>query len=130
MTDANDPAATVKRMFAAFAARDLDALLRTVHPESRWTYYGANPNLSRAEFAGHAKVRRFFERILERLEITAFNTDQFVVEGDTVVIFGSESGTVNATGQPFRNEWSQKYVVKDGLIVAMAEYNIQVEPRR
>jgi len=130
MADANDPTATVKRMFAAFGARDLDALLETVHPESRWTYVGANPELSRAEFTGHAKVRRFFERILERLEITAFNTDQFVVEGETVVIFGSEAGTVKATREPFRNEWSQKYVVKDALIVEMAEYNIQVELRR
>ena len=130
MTNVNDPAAIVKRMFAAFGARDLEALLRTVHPESRWTYYGANPDLSRADFTGHANVRKFFERILEHLEITVFNTDLFVVEGDTAVIFGSESGTVKATGQPFRNEWPQKYVVKDGLIVEMAEYNIQVEPRR
>ena len=130
MADVNDPAATVNRMFAAFGARDLDTLLETVHPESRWTYVGANPELSRVEFTGRAKVKRFFERILARLEITAFTTDQFVVEGETVVIFGSESGTVKATREPFRNEWSQKYVVKDGLIVEMAEYNIQVEPRR
>lgn len=41
---------------------------------------------------GHAEVRRFFEGILARLEITAFNTDEFVAEGDTVVIFGSEAG--------------------------------------
>jgi ketosteroid isomerase-like protein len=125
----NNPAETVKRMFAAFGTRDLDALLGTVHPDSRWTYVGANPHISRAEFTGRPQVRRFFERILERLEIAAFNTDQFVVEGDTVVIFGSESGTVKATQQPFRNEWSQKYVVRDGLIVEMAEYNIQVVPR-
>lgn len=125
----SNPAETVKRMLAAFGARDLDALLDTVHPESRWTYFGANPQLSRAEFTGRSQVRRFFERILERLEITSFNTDQFVVEGDTVVIFGSESGTVKATQQPFRNEWSQRYVVQDGLIVEMAEYNVQVEPR-
>lgn len=129
MADVNDAKTIVKRMFAAFAARDLDALLETVHPDSRWTYVGANPQLSRAEFSGRAKVRGFFERILERLDITAFNTDQFVVDGETVVIFGSEAGTVKATGQPFRNEWSQKYVVKDGLIVEMAEYNVQVEPR-
>ena len=122
------PTTVVKRLFAAFGARDLDALIETVQPESHWTYYGANPQLSRAEFRGRAKVRRFFERILERLEITAFNTDQFVATGDTVVIFGSESGTVKATGRSFRNEWSQKYVVKDGLIVEMSEYNIQVEP--
>jgi ketosteroid isomerase-like protein len=129
-SDVNNPTDTVKRMFAAFSAGDLDALLETVHPDSRWAYFGANPQLSRAEFTGRPQVRRFFERILERLEMTAFNTDQFVVEGDTVVIFGSESGTVKGTQQPFRNQWSQKYVVKDGLIVEMAEYNIQVEPRR
>jgi len=125
----NKPADTVKRMFAAFTAGDLDALLQTVDPDSRWTYYGANPRLGYAQFAGRPQVRRFFEGILERLEITAFNTDEFVSESDTVVIFGSESGTVRATQEHFRNEWCQKYVVKDGLITEMAEYNIQLEPR-
>ena len=123
------PVAIVKRMFAAFSAGDLDALIETVHPDSRWIYHGANPRLSRAELIGHAKVRRFFEGIFSRLEMTEFNMDEFVVQGDTVVIFGSEAGTVRATGQAFRNAWAQKYVVRDGLIVAMAEYNIQVEPR-
>ena len=126
----NDPTATVQRMFAAFAAGDIDALLETVHPESRWTYYGANPRLSMATFVGQAPVRKFFEGIRARLDINGFNTEEFVTEGDTVVIFGSESGTVRATGEPFRNEWSQKYVVKENRIVEMAEYNIQVEPRR
>lgn len=127
MSDVNNPLATVQKMFGAFGAGDLDALLETVHPESRWLYIGANPRLGRREYVGKAEVREFFEKILERLEMTAFNTDEFVVDGDTVVIFGSEAGTVKATGQPFRNEWSQKYVVKDNLITEMAEYNIQVE---
>ena len=124
-----NPADTVKRMLAAFGAGDLDALLETVHPHSQWTYYGANPRLSKATFTGRLQVRRFFERILERLEIAAFTPDEFVVDGDTVVIFGSESGTVRATQQPFRNAWSQRYVVKDDLIVEMSEYNVQVDPR-
>lgn len=129
MTAPNNPTATVQRMFAAFGAGDLDALLETVHPESRWTYYGANPRLSQADFRGRDAVRKFFEGIVRRLAITEFNTDEFLADGDSVAIFGSEAGTVKATGQPFRNVWSQKYVVKDGLIVEMAEYNIQVEPR-
>ena len=129
MTQSDSPTAVVRRMFAAFGAGDLDALLATVHPDSRWTYYGANPRLSAAEFSGHAAVRRFFARILERLEMTEFNTDEFVAEGETVVIFGSEAGTVRANGRAFRNVWSQKYVVRDGLIVEMAEYNVQVDPR-
>lgn len=130
MADMNDPTATVQRMFAAFGAGDLDALVETVHPESRWTYVGANPRLSRAEFTGHEKVRKFFEGILTRLDMTAFNTDEFIVQGDTVVVFGSEFGTVRATEQPFRNVWTQKYVVRDNQITSMLEYNVQVEPRR
>ena len=127
--DTNDPTATVQRLFAAFGAGDLDALIETVHPDSRWTYFGANPQPRKAEFVGKARVKRFFEGILERLEMTAFNTDEFLVQGETVVIFGSESGTVKATGQPFHNAWTQKYVVKDNQITEMAEYNIQVEPQ-
>ena len=125
----SDPVATVQRMFAAFDAGDLGALIETVSPDSRWTYYGANPRLSSAEFTGRPAVRRFFERILERLEMTEFNTDEFVVEGDTVIVLGSEAGLVLKSGKTFRNVWTQKYVVKDGQIVEMAEYNVQVEPR-
>lgn len=125
----NDPRAIVERMFAAFGRGDIDALLETVHPESSWTYIGANPRTTKAEFSGHDAVRKFFEGVLKRLDMSAFNMDEFIVEGDTVVIFGSETGTVRASGEHFHNEWSQKYVVRDGLIVEMREYNVQVEPR-
>ena len=116
--------ATVQRMFAAFAAGDLDALLETIHPRSQWIYYGANPRISRAEFNGREEVRTFFEGIVKRLNMSAFNIGEIVAQGRTVVVFGNESGTVKATGRPFHNEWAQKYVVEEGLIVEMAEYNI------
>ena len=38
-----------------------------------------------------------------------------------------KQGQVKATGKPFRNEWVQKCVVRDGLITEMAEYDIQVD---
>ena len=116
-------------MFAAFGAGDLDVLIETVHPDSHWTYFGANPQPSTAEFAGRASVRRFFERIINRLEMTAFNTNEFIAQGDTVVVFGNESGKVKATGQQFHNEWVQKYVVQRNQITSMSEYNIQVAPK-
>ena len=90
------PVAVVKRMLQAFGDRDLDRVVETVHPDSRWTYVGVNPR-------------------------PAKDID------DTVVIVGFESGTFNATGNSFRNEWAQKYVVQNGLIIEMEEYNIQVK---
>ncbi|MCC6807059.1 MAG: nuclear transport factor 2 family protein [Deltaproteobacteria bacterium] len=123
----NSATQTVRRMFAAFAAADLDALIETVHPHSRWVYYGANPRPTKAEITGRAGVRAFFEKILKRLEMSAFNTLEFVAQGNTVIVLGNESGKVRATGQPFHNEWAQKYVVEDGLIVEMAEWNVQID---
>ena len=125
----NDPLDTVQRMFAAFRAGDLDGVLETVHPDSRWTYVGANPKPTKAELVGQASVRRFFEGIVRRLDIAAFEATEFVVGGNTVAVFGSESGTIRSTGVSFRNEWVQKYVVEDNQITQMAEYNIQVDPR-
>jgi ketosteroid isomerase-like protein len=126
---ANDPVTTVRRMFVAFANGDLDGLLETVHPDSRWTYVGANPRPAKGTFVGRDGVRKFFGNILRNLDIGEFHLGEFVVQDDTVVVFGFESGTVKASGSPFRNEWAQKYVVRDGLITEMEEYNIQVTPR-
>ena len=125
----NDPAGTVQRMFAAFQAGDFDALLATIHSDTRWTYVGANPKPAKADIVGKDGVRRFFEGITRRVQMTAFEASEYVLEGNTVVVFGSESGTVKATGEPFRNEWCQKYVVNENQIARMVEYNIQVEPR-
>ena len=61
--------------------------------------------------------------------MTTFEANEFILEGDTVVVCGGESGSVRATREAFRNEWCQKYVVQANQIIRMAEYNIQVEPR-
>ncbi len=123
----NDPLATVQRMFEAFGYGDLDGLLETVHPDSRWTYVGANPRPAKGVYVGKDGAKKFFGRILRNLDMKEFQPGEFVTENDTVVVFGFESGTVKATGDPFRNEWAQKYVVRDGLITEMEEYNIQVD---
>ena len=122
----DSPLATVQRMFLSFADGDVDKLLETVHPDSRWTYIGANPRPAKGTYVGKEGARKFFTRIFRNLDMTAFQPTEFVTEKDTVVVFGYESGTVTATGDKFRNEWAQKYVVQDNLITEMAEYNIQV----
>jgi uncharacterized protein len=123
-----EPTAVVQRMFAAFEKGDLDALVKTVHVDSQWTYYGADPGLAHADFNGVAAVRRFFEGIIRRVAMSTFEPREFIVQGDTVIVFGREAGTRRTSGQSFSNEWVQKYVVRDAQIVSMVEYNIQVAP--
>ena len=114
-------------MLEAFVNRDLNRLLDTVHPDSRWTYVGANPRPAKRVYIGREGVRKFFNNVLRNLTMTTFQPTEFVTQNDTVVVIGFESGTVTGTGDPFRNEWVQKYVVQDDLITEMEEYNVQVD---
>lgn len=123
------PDRVVRGLFEAFGRGDVDGILEFVHPETRWWYVGANPDPRRGVIEGHAGVRRFFEGILKRLDMRSYEPREWFVQGDTVVIFGSESGVVRKSGKPFHNDWVQKYVVEDGRITAMEEFNI-VDPER
>lgn len=109
MPDPSSPTATVQRMFAAFGAADLDALIETIHPDSQWTYYGANPRLTRAQFNGQAAVRSFFRRILERLDMTEFNTDGLVVQG-------RESSRVLSEARPGAGPTSNPAIIGGGAL--------------
>lgn len=130
-TEMPDPATVVRKMFDAFRRADVTGILETVHPESTWVYIGANPKPRRASMTGHDEVGRFFQRILDRLDVRSFEPREFVVQGAIVVVFGSESGVIRETEEPFRNEWVQKYIVRDGQITEMEEFNIAAaEPGR
>jgi ketosteroid isomerase-like protein len=69
----NDPLPTVQRMFEAFATGDLDRLLETVHPDSHWTYVGANPWPAKRVYVGREDVRKLFGKIIRNLSITTFH---------------------------------------------------------
>jgi ketosteroid isomerase-like protein len=114
-------------MLEAFGNGELDGSLQTVHPDSRWTYVGANPRPAKGVYVGRDGVTNSFERILRNLTMTTLHRREFVTENDAGVVIGYEAGTVKATGKAFRNGWVRKYVVCDGLITEMEEYNIQVD---
>jgi ketosteroid isomerase-like protein len=122
----NNPLPAVQRMFEAFAKDDLDRLLETVHPDSRWTYVGANPWISK-RLRRSERCQEILRQNHSKLDYHNIPSREFVTENDTVVVIGFESGTVTATGHRFRNEWVQKFVVQDDLITEMEEYNIQVD---
>ena len=63
----DNPVAVVQRMLGALEDRDLDRLVETVHPDSRWTYVGANPRPAKGVYVGCHSVRK---NILLNLTIT------------------------------------------------------------
>jgi mannose-6-phosphate isomerase-like protein (cupin superfamily)/ketosteroid isomerase-like protein len=104
----------LERIYAAFNARDIDAVLAAMHPDVDW------PNgMEGGRLLGHAAVRAYWIRqwalIDPRVEPTGFS-----VEADGRVAVQVHQVVRNPAGRLLREDSVQHvYTVRDGLIMAM-----------
>lgn len=114
-------AKVVENMFAAFAEANVDKILETVSEESVWIYHGTQI-IPKARFEGKEGAQRFFTNILNRTEILSFEPRQYIVEGNMVVVLGSEHQRVKRSGKELKQQWVQVYTVENNLIIRMEEF--------
>jgi len=117
----NSAKTVVEKMFAAFASGDIEKLVETVSADTVWIYHGTQI-IPKGAFETKEGVRSFFTNILERTEIINFEPQQYVVEGNTVVVLGQEHQKVKRSGRELKQKWVQIYTVEDDLITRMEEF--------
>ena len=113
--------AVVERMFAAFDSGDVDAFVATVSDDTVWIYHGTQI-IPRGRFEERDGVRAFMNNVLSKTEILSFEPQQFVVEGNTVVVLGREHQKVKRSGRELKQKWVQIYTVENDLITRMEEF--------
>lgn len=67
-------------------------------------------------------VRTFFTNIMERTEIINFEPQQYIVEGNMVVVLGQEHQRVKRSGRELKRKWVQIYTIENNLITKMEEF--------
>jgi ketosteroid isomerase-like protein len=117
----NSARTVVDRMFEAFASKNVDKILETVSDDTVWIYHGTQV-IPKAEYKGRDGARNFFHNILKGTEVIKFQPEQFVVEGNMVVVLGHEHQKVKRTGKELKQKWVQVYTIKDDLIARMEEF--------
>lgn len=60
--------------------------------------------------------------ILDLTEIISFEPQQFITEGNMVVVLGQEHQRVKRSGRELKQKWVQIYTVENGLITRMEEF--------
>jgi uncharacterized protein len=111
----------VEKMFKAFGNGDMEGFLATVSEDTLWIYHGTQV-IPKGTFENKEGVRIFFSNILERTEIINFEPQQYIVEGDTVVVLGKEHQRVKRSGRELKQKWVQIYTIKNDLITKMEEF--------
>lgn len=111
----------VEKMFLAFGNGDIDKLVETVSDNTLWIYHGTQI-IPKGVFEKKEGIRTFFTNILERTEIIKFEPQQYIVDGNMVVVLGQEHQRVKRSGRELKQNWVQIYTVENNLITRMEEF--------
>lgn len=95
---------TVQNDFAAFGKGDIQTIVNSTTDAVVWRHAG-NPGIVpfAGTFNGHEGVGRFFQNVGSSVNITVFDPQNFVENGNTVTTTVNIKGTVLATGKEYNN---------------------------
>ena len=117
----NSAKTVVENMFSAFSKGDIEKIVDTVSDDTLWIYHGTQI-IPKGSFEQKEGVRAFFTNILERTEIINFEAQQYIVEGNKVVVLGYEHQRVKQSGRELKQKWVQIYTIENELITRMEEF--------
>lgn len=114
--------AVVKVMLEAFGKGDMKAFGQTLSDYSTWTYHGANDIPYAGTYTGREEVLGFISNIMTRVDVLDFQAEQFIADGNTVVVLGKERQRIKQSQEILEQRWVQVYTVQYELITAMEEF--------
>jgi len=112
----------VQQVYAAFAKRDINAILSMLSPDVEW---GEPPN----PFNPGGGTRHGHEGFLEWLnigrqseEIMVLEPRKFLTDSDTVAVVGYTKCLAKPTGRSYETDFVHVVTIKDGQIVRFQEF--------
>ena len=116
------PRETVEAVYRLFAAGDLEGFLALCDPEIEWVVNGPAHLEKCQAFRGRDGVRRFLEILTSSWDFTDFAARRTFVDGDAVIVLGSERGSERGSQTPFENRWAHVFDVRCGKVTRFREF--------
>ena len=111
---------TVKDFFAAIGKGDGEALRALVAEDIEWIIPGKDWPLA-GTHRGHAGLARLLKTASGSME-TSTEPQEFVAQGNRVLVVGVATGKVKATDKPFKDAWIFAITLRDGRLTSIREY--------
>lgn len=102
-------------LFTAFGAGDIPGILAYLNDDIRIEFYGPSNIIPYAGFYdGMDAAGRFFETVLSSVDIHVFDAEEFLSDGDKVVVTGVLHLTAKSTGRDIKSDFVHVITMKDG----------------
>lgn len=113
----------VQQMCAAFEQGNIPSLLDLLAEDVEWYVAGSREHIPLAGiYHGRDQVAQIFNIVGKSLELQQFQAQEFIAQGDQVVVLGHALGHVRPTNHPLEYDWVQVYTLRDGKTVKFREY--------
>ncbi|MCA1621427.1 MAG: nuclear transport factor 2 family protein [Acidobacteria bacterium] len=113
----------VQAIFEAFGRGDVPGVMEYVADDVRWDAPGPSVVPFYGERRGHVGATEFFVQLASNVDFEKFDVDEFVAEGDSVVVTGSERGRVRRTGKTYEMDWVLLFKVGGGKVTRFHCYD-------
>ncbi len=122
MSSEKDNVQVVKQVYTAFGRGDMLAILEMLTDDVEWSVPGSPEVLPWAgQRRGREQVGQFFQAVGGTLEFETFEPQQFIAQGEAVVVLGTER--VRASGRVVETDWAMVFTIRDGKIARFRDYH-------
>ena len=112
----------VRQAYQSIQAGDMQSFLNALAEDVQWQL----PEMKNVPFAGmwrgHRGVEQFFGKVSETQEVIEFEAEEFIAQGDRVVVLGRFFMRVKATGKDSRSAWAHVWTIRQGRVTHFREY--------
>jgi hypothetical protein len=116
LTSTKNNVQLIQQAFDDFLNGKIAGILDTCREDVEWSSY-ENPDVPySAVYKGKNGVADFFGTLSETVNYSRFEPQQFISQGDDVVVFGHHTGAVKSTGKSFDHGWCLSFKLQDGKL--------------
>lgn len=112
----------VRVAYAAFARRDLPALLDMFHPQIEWVEPRGLTRLGGTRVGHLQTLVEVLTRVPENAREFQPEPEEFLDAGENIVVLGHHRGVTASTGASFEIPFAHIWTMRDGLAVKFRSY--------
>lgn len=113
----------VMQGYRMFQNKDIAGLLNLFADDIEWIGVESDYVQFSGVYQGKSEVAQFFATMDQAQEPNQFEPQEFIAEGDKVVVLGQSTWTVKSTGRRYDNPWAHVFTVRNGKIAKFQQYN-------
>lgn len=123
LADDHSPREVVEGIYQAFAEGNAEAFAGMLHPEIVWNEAENNTYADMNPYTGPESVMEgVIGRVLGDWENFTVTPEEFITEGDRVVMLGRYTATYQSSGKPIDAQVVHVWTVQDGQAITFQQY--------